>query len=901
MNHSEHTSATWSELQHFVDSSTVRHDLHTTNFAHPNILDTIPTEPSRTPYSMDSKRRKTGDQDISALRLASRQKYLAEREAQQLALLRRQVAEEAEEEERLGDKLSARERQEFRNNKKTLELAEARNAIDDSGEGYILPDADYSNKHEALTKRHKDKVYEKSEVQLWEEEQMKKIKSQPKPKASDRVQEEDYEYVFDTSNEVQFQVDASTRVDVDKQMLQRQLDEAEKRASSIEDVRRSLPVYKFRDELLAAVDQHQVIVVVGETGSGKSTQIPQYVHSALDSSGMIAVTQPRRVAAMSVAKRVAEEFGCKLGNEVGYSIRFEDKTGPKTKIKFATDGVLLQEAKSDPLLSNYSCIMIDEAHERSLQSDLLLVLCREVCHARPDFKLLILSATINAAHFSQYFHNCPIFSIPGRTFPVEVLYSKAPEANYLAASITTVMQIHISAEPKGDILVFLTGEEEILAAAESIEETKKKLGSRIRELVVCPIYSALPQDLQQKAFEPAPPNGRKVILATNIAETSVTFEGVRHVVDTGYSKENTWDSVRGLSSLVITPISRANADQRKGRAGRTSSGWCYRLYTRAAYYNELQPENIPEIQRTNLDEVVLSLKQLGITNLLEFEFLDSPSSTSMIKSLENLYALGALDSTGALTRLGRRMAELPLDIKLSKAIIESEKYGCREEILSIVSMTGESATLFLRPKDKKVAADAARKRFTSLEGGDFITYLNIWNEFVESGYDPGWARENYLQGRVLTRVRDVRDQLERLADRVEVPESSCGTDHIAIRKCLTAAFFTNAARLQRDGQTYRVLANSGLTVHIHPSSPLNESRPKWCIFASLQATSKEWMMTCAPIEPDWLVEVAPHMHTESSISKLGDNKKMPKALQERSKTSAGHNMTIKSGMPMGQK
>ena len=204
MNHSEHTSATWSELQHFVDSSTVRHDLHTTNFAHPNILDTIPTEPSRTPHSMDSKRRKTGDQDISALRLASRQKYLAEREAQQLALLRRQVAEEAEEEERLGDKLSARERQEFRNNRKTLELAEARNAIDDSGEGYILPDADYSNKHEALTKRHKDKVYEKSEVQLWEEEQMKKIKSQPKPKASDRVQEEDYEYVFDTSTKYSF-------------------------------------------------------------------------------------------------------------------------------------------------------------------------------------------------------------------------------------------------------------------------------------------------------------------------------------------------------------------------------------------------------------------------------------------------------------------------------------------------------------------------------------------------------------------------------------------------------------------------------------------------------------------------------------------------------------------------
>ncbi|KAI4666843.1 uncharacterized protein J4E88_010411 [Alternaria novae-zelandiae] len=827
---------------------------------------------------MDSKRRKTGDQDVSALRLASRQKYLAEREAQQLALLRRQVAEEAEEEQRLGNKLSERERAEFKKNRQTLELAEARNAIDDRTEGmFMIPDSDYSSKHEALTKRHKEKGYEKSEAELWEEQQTKAVNSQAKVLSkNDSI--DNYDFVFDTSMEVTFKLDETTRVDVDKQMLQRQLDEAEKRAQSIEDVRRSLPVYKYRDELIAAVEQHQVIIVVSETGSGKSTQIPRYILDAgLAEDGMIAVTQPRRVAAMSVASRVAEEYGCKLGNEVGYSIRFEDKTGPKTKIKFATDGILLQEAKTDPLLQSYSCVMIDEAHERSLASDLLLVLCREVCRARPDFKLLILSATINAAHFSQYFNDSPIFQIPGQTWPVQVLYTSAPEANYLAASITTVMQIHISGEP-GHILVFLTGEEEIQAAMESLEETKKKLGSRIKELVVRPMYSSLPQDQQNLAFAPVGPDVRKVLLCTNIAETSVTFEGVRHVIDPGYAKENTYDNTRGLASLTVTPISRNSANQRKGRAGRTSSGFCYRLYTRAAYYNELPEETTPEIQRSCLDSVVLTLKQLRITNLLEFEFLDSPSPAALIKSLEELYRISALDSTGALTRLGRRMAELPLDIKLSKAIIESEKYGCREEILAICAFVQEAQQqVWLRPKDKKVAADAARKRFTSLEGGDFLTYLNIWNQFVESGYDLAWARENFLQGRVLNRVRDVKDQLERLADRVEVPESSCGTDHVAIRKCLTAAFFTNAARLQRDGQTYRVLANSGLSVHIHPSSPLIDNRPKWCIFASLQATSKEWMMTCAPIEPEWLVEVAPHMHTESSIAKLGDNKKMPKA------------------------
>jgi pre-mRNA-splicing factor ATP-dependent RNA helicase DHX16 len=591
---------------------------------------------------------------------------------------------------------------------------------------------------------------------------------------------------------------------------------------------------------------------------------------------MVAVTQPRRVAAMSVAKRVAEEAGCKLGNEVGYSIRFEDKTTPKTQIKFCTDGVLLQEAKTDPLLSNYSVVMIDEAHERSLQSDLLLVLCREVCHARPEFKLIILSATINAAKFSRYFFDCPVFNIPGRTYPVDIMYTQSPEANYLSASISTIWQVHISATTPGDILVFLTGEEEILAAMESIEETKKKLGNRVKELVVAPIYSALPPELQAKAFEQCGPDQRKVILATNIAETSVTFDGVTHVIDCGYSKENVYVPALGLSSLVVTPISKASSSQRAGRAGRTSAGNCYRLYTKFAYHNELSDETVPEILRTCLDGVVLTLKQLGIQNILEFEFLDSPSSDALIKSLESLYALGALDSTGALTRLGRKMAELPLDIMLSKAIIESQKYSCREEILSIVSMTQEAATLFLRPKDKKVAADAARARFTSTEGGDLLTYLNIWNQYVESGYDQMWARENYLQARVLTRVRDVREQLVRLADRVDVPESSAGSDHIAIRKCLTSAFFLNTARLQRDGQSYRTLSSSGLTVYIHPSSCLIEKRPRWCIFASLQATSKEWMMGICPIESEWLVEVAPHIHTESSIGKLGDNKKMGK-------------------------
>ncbi|EUC51421.1 hypothetical protein COCMIDRAFT_79706 [Bipolaris oryzae ATCC 44560] len=703
---------------------------------------------------MDPKRRKIGDQDVSALRLASRQKYLAEREAQQLAILRRTVADEAEEEERLGSRLSERERKEFAKNRETLRLAEERNGIDEHRDGFMIPDADFSNKAEVLNRRD-DASHFKSEYQQWEEDQMNKIKSQTKK--AERVQEDDYEFVFDTSNQIQFQQDISSRIDPAKQALQAQLDSAEKRAKTIDEVRKSLPVYKYREEILDAV-------------------------------------------------------------------------------------------------------------------------------SKPEFKLLVLSATINASKFSKYFDDAPTFYVEGRTFPINILYTSAPEANYLSAGITSALQIHLAAELPGDILMFLTGEEEIQAAVENIETTMKKLGGRAKELIVCPLYSALPPDAQAKVFEPTPPNARKLVISTDIAETSLTIDGIRHVIDSGYSKQSNYISSNGISSLIVSPISRASANQRAGRAGRTSEGYCYRLYTKHAFYNELSETTEPELLRANLDGVVLTLKALGIDNLLEFEFLDPPSSTSLIKSLENLYALGALDSTGKLTRLGRRMAELPLDIKLSKAILASEKYGCREEILSIVSVLGESASLFLRPKDKRVAADAARARFSSKEGGDFMTFLNIWDQFEDSGFDSRWATENFLQWRCLNRARDVRDQLAKLCDRVEVPFSSCGsTNHVAIRKCITSAYFINAARLARDGLSYRAISNSGMTIFIHPSSSLIENRPKWIVYFEIVESSKTYARAVLPISPEWLVEVAPHMHTESSIGKLGDDKKMPK---EKSMVSA---------------
>jgi len=809
---------------------------------------------------------------LNDLRLKSRQDYLAKREAEQLALLRKQVAEEAEE-ERTNPNLTRAELREFATNRETLRLAEERLAIDDHTEGYLFPDADYSSKAEALNRRHKEDKYV-SEVQEWENEQTAKARAQIQQPS---MKQDEYEFVFDESHEIKFVADAASRLDPEKQMLKKMLDAAEQKAKTIDETRKSLPMYQFREQILAAVAEHQVLIVVGETGSGKTTQLPQFLHEAGYTKGglKIGCTQPRRVAAMSVAARVAEEMGVRLGQEVGYAIRFEDKTSEKTILKYMTDGMLLREFLTEPDLGGYAALMIDEAHERTLHTDILFGLVKDIARYRPDLKLLISSATMDAQKFSKYFDDAPIFNVPGRRYPVDIHYTPQPEANYLAAAVTTVFQIHLS-QPGGDILVFLTGQDEIEAAQQNLEDTARKLGSRAKELIICPIYANLPTDLQAKIFEPTPPNARKVVLATNIAETSLTIDGIVYVIDPGLVKENVYNPRTGMESLVVTPCSRASANQRAGRAGRVGPGKCFRLYTKWAFFNELQESTTPEIQRTNLNSVVLLLKSLGINDLIGFDFMDAPPADTLIRALEQLYALGALNDKGELTKVGRQMAEFPTDPMLAKAILAADKYGCVEEVLSIVAMLSESAALFFRPKDKKLYADSARARFTNREGGDHLTYLNIWNQWVDADFSPIWAKENFLQQRSLTRARDIRDQLQKLCDRVEVAVSTCGiSDHIAIRKAITAGFFPNAARLQRGGDSYRTVKN-GQTVYLHPSSTLMEARPKWVIFYELVLTSKEYMRSNMPLEAEWLNEVAPHYHKKEDLDKLGLDKKMPK-------------------------
>ncbi|XP_037034697.1 ATP-dependent RNA helicase DHX8 [Bradysia coprophila] len=633
--------------------------------------------------------------------------------------------------------------------------------------------------------------------------------------------------------------------------------------------RQSLPIFKLRDDLIKAVTDNQILIVIGETGSGKTTQITQYLaECGFTARGKIGCTQPRRVAAMSVAKRVAEEFGCRLGQEVGYTIRFEDCTSPETVIKYMTDGMLLRECLMDFDLKSYSVIMLDEAHERTIHTDVLFGLLKQAVQKRPEIKLIVTSATLDAVKFSQYFFEAPIFTIPGRTFPVEVLYTKEPETDYLDASLITVMQIHLR-EPPGDVLLFLTGHEEIDTACEILYERMKSLGPDVPELIILPVYSALPSEMQTRIFDPAPAGSRKVVIATNIAETSLTIDGIYYVVDPGFVKQKVYNSKTGMDSLVVTPISQAAAKQRAGRAGRTGPGKCYRLYTERAYRDEMLPTPVPEIQRTNLATTVLQLKTMGINDLLHFDFMDAPPVESLVMALEQLHSLSALDDEGLLTRLGRRMAEFPLEPNLSKMLIMSVALQCSDEVLTIVSMLSVQ-NVFYRPKDKQSLADQKKAKFNQSEG-DHLTLLAVYNSWKNNKFSNAWCYENFVQIRTLKRAQDVRKQLLGIMDRHKLDVVSAGKNTVRIQKAICSGFFRNASK--KDPQEgYRTLVDSQV-VYIHPSSALFNRQPEWVVYHELVQTTKEYMREVTTIDPKWLVEFASSFFRFSDPTKLSKFKK----------------------------
>nr|CAD48140.1 hypothetical protein [Brugia malayi] len=606
---------------------------------------------------------------VSQLREESRKQYLSKRKDDKLDELEKIV--EDDEHFFANERLTEREKKDMKYRRDILEYARQHERAADflKIKRYHVPDAKV--KSVPLDSLEDADEIPKGDGKRWEDDRL--AAAIAKYGAKDKKRDE-FEMVLDDEkiDFIQaFQMPGTA--DTEEKMFSA----AQKKKITLSETRKSLPVYTYRDEFIQAVHDHQVLIIEGETGSGKTTQLPQYLYEAgfCVNKMKVGCTQPRRVAAMSVATRVAEEMGVKLGIEVGYSIRFEDCTSERTVVKYMTDGMLLREFLNEPDLASYSVIIIDEAHERTLHTDVLFGLVKDIARFRKDLKLLVSSATLDVEKFSTFFDDAPILRIPGRRFPVDIYYTKAPEADYLDAAMVSILQIHLTQPLPGDILVFLTGQDEIETLMESLLERTKYFGKKIKELIVLPIYANLPSDLQAKIFEPTPPNARKVVLATNIAETSVTIDGICYVIDPGFSKQNSFDARSGVEHLHVVTISKAAANQRAGRAGRTGPGKCFRLYTAWAYKNELEDQPIPEIQRTNLGNVVLMLKSLGIHDLVHFDYLDPPPQETLVIALEQLYALGALNHRGELTKLGRRMAEFPCDPCMSKMIIASEKYN----------------------------------------------------------------------------------------------------------------------------------------------------------------------------------------------------------------------------------
>ncbi|OQV23522.1 Pre-mRNA-splicing factor ATP-dependent RNA helicase PRP16 [Hypsibius exemplaris] len=634
--------------------------------------------------------------------------------------------------------------------------------------------------------------------------------------------------------------------------------------------RQFLPIFAAREELLNIIRENSVIVIVGETGSGKTTQLTQFLmEDGYARCGMIACTQPRRVAAMSVAKRVSEEMDCKLGGTVGYAIRFEDCTSNDTVIKYMTDGILLRESLREPDLDHYSCVVMDEAHERSLNTDVLFGLLRDVVARRNDLKLIVTSATMDSDKFAQFFGGVPVYIIPGRTFPVTINYARNPVEDYVDAAVKQTIQVHLQGGV-GDILVFLPGQEDIEVACDLIKERLEQV-EEAPPLTVLPIYSQLPSDLQAKIFQKSPDGSRKCVVSTNIAETSLTVDGIMYVVDAGYCKLKVYNPRIGMDALQIYPISQANANQRAGRAGRTGPGICHRLYTSKQYKDEMLITSVPEVQRTNLANVCLLLKSLGVQNLLDFHFMDPPPQDNMLNSMFTLWILGALDNTGNLTPLGRSMAEFPLDPAMSKMLIVALDMGCNSEILTIVAMLSVPS-IFFRPQGREEESDAKREKFQVAES-DHLTFLNVYNQWKQNGYSSIWCTEHYIHGKAMRKVREVRQQLKEIMDQHKMELRSCGADWDVVRKCICSAYFHQGSRLKGLGEY--VSLRTGMPCHLHPTSALYGMgfQPDYVVYHELVMTSKEFMQCVTAVDGAWLAELGPMFYSVKESAKTRNEKR----------------------------
>ncbi|XP_077579197.1 putative ATP-dependent RNA helicase DHX40 isoform X1 [Stigmatopora nigra] len=653
---------------------------------------------------------------------------------------------------------------------------------------------------------------------------------------------------------------------------------------------KELPIYNHKAKLVQAVKENTFLVITGETGSGKTTQLPQYLYDAgFCKNGKICITQPRRVAAITVAQRVAHEMRCTLGREVGYQVRFDDFTTQDTQLKYMTDGCLLREVLADPGLSHYSVVVLDEVHERSLNTDILLGLLKKVFSNPSEamkgrafpLKVVVMSATLETDKLSGFLSDCPVYTIPGRTFPVTCTLGTAvgpkdlQSTGYMREVVSLALDIHTS-EKAGDILAFLTGQSEIERACDMLFEKAESIDYRydvqdktVDGLLILPLYGSMPTEQQRQIFQPPPPGIRKCVVATNIAATSLTINGIKYIIDSGFVKQLNHNSRVGMDILEVVPISKSEAQQRAGRAGRTSAGKCFRIYTKE-FWDECMPEyTIPEIQRTSLTSVVLTLKCLGVHDVIRFPYLDPPEERFILEALKQLYQFDAIDRRGQVTPLGELMVEFPLQPGLTRALLKAASHGCEDLLLPVAAMLSVE-NIFIRPghPEKMKMADQSHRALAESSGGmnDFSTLLNVFQQCKDSERPSVWCKDNWIHWRALKSAFNVetqlRDILLRLQKKKDFPmEKFDGNRNALFRQCLCTGYFNNVAR-RSVGKVFCTMDGHGSMVHIHPSSSLFEKEMEldWILFHDVLMTSRVYVRTVCPIRYDWVKDLLPKLH-----------------------------------------
>ena len=634
---------------------------------------------------------------------------------------------------------------------------------------------------------------------------------------------------------------------------------------------KSLPVYAQKQKILECMENNQVVIVESPTGSGKTTQIPVILYEAgYATNGMIGVTQPRRIAALSVSEFISKQLGTSYPGLVGYKMRFEDYTNADTRIKIMTDGILLQEMKLDPWLSKYSVLMIDEAHERSLNIDFVLGLVKRVLKERKDFHVIVSSATMNTQAFSDYFDGAPIVSIDTITYPVTVIYdpieggiTTATQAgcdNILNKIRNTVDRV-LDNDEDGGILIFLPGEKIIKDCVDNL--SRAPFGRRLH---ILPLYGRLSKEEQERVFEPAPEGKRKVVISTNIAETSVTISDITTVIDSGLCKLNFYSPRTFTSSLIETPVSKASCNQRKGRAGRTHEGTCYRLYSRRDF--ETRPEyTTEEIYRTDLSEVVLRMSELGITDFYGFDFIASPGREGIIGAVDTLNMLGALDSDNTLSAIGKMMVYFPLEPRISRIIVEAIMRfpDCMENVLIAASFLSANSP-FILPPNEEMEARKAHHRFQDIQG-DFCTYLNLFRAFTQTDNRENFCKKNYLDERVMAEIENIKLQLtEIVGDKMGIPITSKYGD-MSDYLCCIAAGMIQFVCVRTGRESYRSLTADHIC--IHPGSVMFRQNPVFIVAGEIVRTSRIFAMSVSPLTRPMLDSISPSLYERLMACKKG--------------------------------